>query len=219
MGPAAGLHVADVLGIRDVGDVEDPDAAQSDGAHRVVDSLAAAVDPPGIPLTRNEEEVLVDRDVALGRGTVVAHLERRFRRLANVPHLIAVVIPLNDVGAGERQIGIGGVQELARRWRLREHLHVPRRLSGDCLVTGRGRGRGRRRARRGSGRRRTGESSPQPYPAIRHRRGGGHIELGRMGARAEGDRREDGQGGGGESHEGLRLRASSMRFMRAISVV
>ena len=46
---AAGLHVRDVLRVRDVGDVEDPDAAEPVRAHRVLHALAAAVEPAARP--------------------------------------------------------------------------------------------------------------------------------------------------------------------------
>ena len=45
VGAAAGLHVAHVLRIGDVGDVEDPDAAEPLGADRVLHALGAAVEP------------------------------------------------------------------------------------------------------------------------------------------------------------------------------
>ena len=63
--PPAGLHVGDVLGVPDVADVEDPDPAQAVMAHRLLHALGAAVEPAAESLARDEEQVLVHRDVAL----------------------------------------------------------------------------------------------------------------------------------------------------------
>src|SRR2546430_14678711 len=63
--PPAGLDIPDVLRVGDVGDVEDPDAAEPVRADRVVHPLRAAIEPAGHALTRYEEQVLVDGDVAL----------------------------------------------------------------------------------------------------------------------------------------------------------
>ena len=94
---AARLHVADVLRIRDVGDVEDAQTAKSLLAHRVLHALAAAVEAAGESLARDEQKVLVDRHVALRRRAVVRRLERRVARIRDVPDLVAVVAPLDRV--------------------------------------------------------------------------------------------------------------------------
>ena len=59
----------------------------------------AAVEAAGQILARDEEQVLVDRHVALRRGAEVRRLERRLARVGDVPDLIAVVVALNGVVA------------------------------------------------------------------------------------------------------------------------
>ena len=165
---AAGLHVADVLRRRDVGDVEDPDAAEALGAHRVLDALRAAVEAARGALARHEEQVLVHRDVALRRRAEVADRERRLGGVGNVPDLEAVVVALDGVLAGERQVGVRGAQELLGRRRLGDDLHVPGRLGGVHLAgleadprVGGGLGRGRGGGR-GARRRRTPRQGQRP---------------------------------------------------------
>src|SRR5204863_8998494 len=63
--PAAGLYVADVFRVGDVGEVEDADPAQPQRADRVMHAFRAAVEPAGVRLSRAEGEALVDGDVRL----------------------------------------------------------------------------------------------------------------------------------------------------------
>src|SRR5439155_26507511 len=64
---ATGLHVADVFRAGDVADVEDADPTQAYLADGILDPLRAAVDAPAQTLARDEEEILIDRHVALRR--------------------------------------------------------------------------------------------------------------------------------------------------------
>ena len=74
---AAGLHVSDVLGVRDVRDVKDADAADSLTTHRVLDTLRTAVEACAVGFAGYEQQVLVYRDVALGCGADVAGFQHR----------------------------------------------------------------------------------------------------------------------------------------------
>jgi hypothetical protein len=69
---AAGLHVADVARVADVADVEDADAAEPVRAHRLAAPPPCRSRAGPHPLARDEEEVAVDRHVALRRGADVA---------------------------------------------------------------------------------------------------------------------------------------------------
>ena len=68
MRAAAGLHVRQVLGIGNVGRIEDPDAPDPVVAHRVLYPLRAAVQPSGGGFAGHEDQVAVDRHVALRAG-------------------------------------------------------------------------------------------------------------------------------------------------------
>ena len=126
---AAGLHVGDVLRGRDVGDVEDADAAQPVVADLLPHALVTAVQPPAQALAGHEQQVLEHGDVALRRGTVVRHDGDRIRRVRDVPDLDAVVVALDRVGAGEGEVGVGRAHELLRRGRRRHEPEVPDRLA------------------------------------------------------------------------------------------
>ena len=127
---AAGLHVGDVLRAGDVGDVEDADAAQPILADRLGHALDAAVDPPRQAFARHEQQVLVDRDVALRRRADIRHHRHRLGRVADVVDLEAVVVALDRVLPAERQIGVRHAEKLLARRRRRDQPHVPRRLRG-----------------------------------------------------------------------------------------
>src|SRR6185437_7546020 len=115
--PAAGLHIGDVLRVVDVADVEDANAAQALLADRVLHALAAAIEASAGCFARNEEEVLVDGNVALRSWAVVRRLERHLGRVLDIPYLEAVVATLNCVWTDEREVGIGAANELGR-WRI-----------------------------------------------------------------------------------------------------
>ena len=168
VGAAAGLHVGDVLRIRDIGDVEDPDPAEPVRAHRVAHALGAAVDPAALALTRDEQEILVHRDVALRRGAEILGLEGRLGRVGNIPHLEPVVVALDRVVAGEGEVGIGDPGKLGRLGNVGDDPHVPARLL--CGVAGAGaetdpRIRNRRRGAcpAGGGRRGAPQRAEQPH--------------------------------------------------------
>src|SRR3954470_18555890 len=161
MRAAARLHVADVLRIRDVSDVEDADAAQTILAHRLWNALRAAIDARREILARDEEKILVDRHVALRRGAVIRRPECRLGRIGDVPDLIAAEAALDDVVAGEGEVRVDPAGE-ALGWRGRRHeAQVPGgfpsivepRLQADARVGTRSGGRhgGRSGAGRGGG--------------------------------------------------------------------
>jgi len=64
---------------------------------RVVHPFLPAVEPPTHPLARNEEQVLVDGDIALRPPADKPDLQRRLGRVRNVPDWKPVVVPLNRV--------------------------------------------------------------------------------------------------------------------------
>ena len=84
---AAGLHRGDGLGMRDVGDVEDADAAHPVLADGVLHPLRAAVEPAVEVLTGDEQEVAIHRHVILRVGTDVGRHQHRLGGLRDVPHL------------------------------------------------------------------------------------------------------------------------------------
>ncbi len=65
---AAGLHRRHLLRLLEVGDVEDADAAEPLRARRARHAPRAAVEAAARLLDRHEEQVAVDRDVALAAG-------------------------------------------------------------------------------------------------------------------------------------------------------
>jgi len=122
---AARLHVADVLRISDVADVEDAKSAQALLADGVLDALRAAVETSAISFAGDEEQVLVNRDIALRRGAEIPDLERRRSGIRDVPNLITVVIALNRVVSDEREVGVGDVLEFFGWLRRRDQPQVP----------------------------------------------------------------------------------------------
>ncbi len=112
---AAGLYVADVFRIADVADIEDAETAEPVLADSVWDTLRPTVEARAQTLTRDEEEVPIDRNVALRCRAEVRRLERRRTRVGDIPHLIAVVIALDRVGTRECQVGVHDPGEVFRR--------------------------------------------------------------------------------------------------------
>ena len=143
---AAGLHVGDVLRAGDVGDVEDADAAQPILAHRLGHALDAAVErgPSVLRPTRTAGSCRPRRRSATPgrRRSSPAPASTGFD---DVEDLEAVVVALDRVLAGERQIGVGHAEELLARRRRRDQPQVPRRLCGIPAAGAPG-----RRADRGS---------------------------------------------------------------------
>ena len=187
----AGLHVADVARVLDVGDVEDADAAKAISADRRLHPLSAAVEAAGESFAGNEEEVLVHGDVALRGGADVGRHEGRTGRVGDVPHLVPVVAALEDERPLEGQVRVGDADELRGGGRCGDHAHVPGRfariheagLESDARV-----GRGR---------------TPGVAPrAHRGTRGEGDGQDGeRDGAQASGRAEEGGTVGRSAGHE------------------
>jgi hypothetical protein len=130
----------------DVGDVEDADAAEPVVADRFLHPLVATVQPAAEPLTGHEQQVVVDGDVALGSRAPIGDDRCRIRRIGDVPDLDPVVVALDGVVAGERQIGVRLAHKRVLGWRGRHHAEVPDRLSrvehsGREADSGVGRGR------------------------------------------------------------------------------
>ena len=145
---AAGLHVREVLRIVDVGDVEDAETADAILAHRLARRLRAAVETRRRRLGRHEEQILVDRNVALRRRAELADAKARRGGIRDVPDLEAVVVALDDVRAVEAEVGVGdageallatGVCETIRMFQIASPASCrpalrPTRGSGDGAV-------------------------------------------------------------------------------------
>src|SRR5262249_20805961 len=67
MRSATRLHVRDEFGMRDVGDVENANAAESLLAHRIRDVRRAAVVARAVRLAGDENQIAVDRRITLTR--------------------------------------------------------------------------------------------------------------------------------------------------------
>src|SRR5687768_15051789 len=120
---AAGLHVRHVSWIVEVADVEDTQAAQAVLAHRILNTAAAAIEAAAEALTGNEEQIPIDRDVALGSGAEERLPQGRRRGIRDVPEHEAVVVALNRVIAEEREVRVRAARELIGRWRRRNEPH------------------------------------------------------------------------------------------------
>ena len=130
VGTAAGLHIGDVFGIANIADVENANSPQAIRAYRLLYAFRAAIEPPAQPFARNEKQVFVHRNVALGRRTEVIDDQVGIGGIGNIPYLNAVIIPLDGVLAGKRQIGVRNPDEIFRRGRRRKQLQIPYGLFG-----------------------------------------------------------------------------------------
>ena len=126
---AAGLHRRDLLRIADVGDVEDAHAAEAVLADRLGHALHAAVDAAAGLLDRHEQQVAVDRDVALAAGADDRRQQARALRAFDVVGVEAMEVAHDHVRAAEGEIGIGEV-EAARARRRRRVRRVGLRAGG-----------------------------------------------------------------------------------------
>ena len=126
MRAAARLDGCDLLRFLDVADIEDADAAEPLRARRRFDALRAAVDAPARLLNRHEEQVAMNRDVALPSGTHRRRQQPRTLRAVDVVRVEAVEIADDHVVAAEREVGIREIQAAGPLLRLRRRR---RRLS------------------------------------------------------------------------------------------
>ena len=122
-------------------DVEDPHAAEAFLADGLGDALDAAVDAAARLLHRHEQQVAVDRDVALAAGAGDGGEQLRPARVLDVVGVEAVEVADPHVGAGEREVRVGEVEAAA----------AERRASTGRAGRGRGSRSGRGRRRRGGG--------------------------------------------------------------------
>ena len=167
MGAAAGLHVPDVFRMRNIRDIEDANAAQAHLAHRIGHTLGAAIDAAREPFTRDEEEIAIDRDIALRRGTVVGSAEGRLGQVADVPDLVPAVAALDREVVLEGKIGIRSAHELRAGRRVGDQPHIPGCLGGRSTDHHQGAVLGRAHHRAGA----------QAHPRIGRRGGHRHIAL------------------------------------------
>lgn len=129
VGAPAGLHIRYVLGIGDVGDVEDANATDPLMTDRSRYALRAAVEPGAGILSGDEKEVLVHRDIALGGRTDVADYRDGVDRIRDIPHLNPVEVALDGVIPGEREVRVGSADERVGGRRGGQHAEVP-----DCFA-------------------------------------------------------------------------------------
>src|SRR5262245_17671094 len=106
MRPPAGLHGGDLLGVVDVRDVEDANAAEPLLAHGVRRALTAAVEPASRLLHGEEEQVPVESRVALTSGALELASQLWVVRIGDVPHLESVKPTLHDDVALEREVSV-----------------------------------------------------------------------------------------------------------------
>ncbi len=107
----AGLYRGDLLRHAHVGDVEDADAAETLGAHRLVDALDSAVEAaPGL-FHRHEQQVPEDGHVALAAGADHGDQVLRRRRVLDVVGIEPVEIADEEPVPAEREVRVREVQE------------------------------------------------------------------------------------------------------------
>ncbi len=119
MRAAARLDVGDLLRLPDIADVEDAHAAEALGTDRRVDALRAAVETAARLLDRHEEQVAVDRHVALATRAHDRREQRRLLRRIDVVHVEAVEVAEEEIVLAERDVGVGEVQSGRPLIRLR----------------------------------------------------------------------------------------------------
>ena len=102
----AGLDRGHLLGILQIAHVEDPHAAEAFGAHRRRHALHAAIDAAARLLHRHEEQVPVDRHVALSARTDDGCQQARPARVLDVVGVEAVVVADDRLVALEGEVGI-----------------------------------------------------------------------------------------------------------------
>ena len=107
---AAGLNRGDLLGLGEVGDVENANAAESLGADRRLNTLGAAIDSAARLFDRHEQQVAVDRDVALPARTHDRGEQPRPPRILDVIGVEAVEVAEEHVRAAEGEIGVREIE-------------------------------------------------------------------------------------------------------------
>ena len=123
---AAGLHGGDLLRLAEVADVEDADAAEALRRSTVSGhALRAAVDAAARLLDRHEQQVAVDRHVALAAGAHDRREQPRLLRRLDVVGVEAVEVAEEQVGAAEREVGVREVRAAAWRRRRRRAGGAP----------------------------------------------------------------------------------------------
>ena len=103
---AAGLHLADLLGAREVRNVEDAQTAETLLAHILVHTLTPAVHAAACLFDRHDQEIADDGDIALSARTDY-RAEQGWRfRLGEAVDIEAVVIAGDQHIAPERHVGL-----------------------------------------------------------------------------------------------------------------
>src|SRR5947208_14793009 len=110
MRAAAGLDVSNVARVGNVGRVENANAAQAVVTDRVRYPLLAAVRATVQRLTRDEQQVAVDGDIALRAREAKGPPRNRMLDVGDVQNLTAGEIALNDIVAANGEIGVDEVE-------------------------------------------------------------------------------------------------------------
>ena len=135
MRAATGLDSGQLHRAVDVADVEDPHATEPFGVHRTGRALRAAVDPAARLLDRHEQQVSVDRHVALTAGADERRPQLRVGGIGEVVDLEAVEASDDGIGPAEREVGVDEAEVVRRgierrdSWVVVEQLHVAARLA------------------------------------------------------------------------------------------
>src|SRR5688572_31371016 len=133
-----GVRSATCLDVRyisrsaDVRDVEDANSTQAFVADCPSYTLRPAVETSAETFARHEQQVLVDRHVALRCGAEVRIREHWPAWIGDIPDLVAVVVALYCVRACERKIAVRCANKSFRWPGSREQAEVPRGCA--CVV-------------------------------------------------------------------------------------
>ena len=118
-----------------IADVDDADAAEALRAGVLLHALRATIEAAILRFPREEQQVLVHRDVVLLLRAAFRMDQARMEGIGNVPHREALEIALDEVIPLERHVGVHVVEiarlgrnELGGRPARRDEAHVPRGL-------------------------------------------------------------------------------------------
>ena len=111
MAAATGLHQPDLLGTRDVGDVENTQPAETLVADLIIDSFEAAVDPAPAIFDAHDQQIAGDRYIALSARAHHRADQLRHAVLSETISVETVVTTRNHHIAAESHIGESKAQQ------------------------------------------------------------------------------------------------------------
>src|SRR5450755_1789082 len=103
---ATGLHVGDLFRMIDVGDIPDAYAIHPVLAGTGGHTLGATIDAVTTAFGGDEQEVAIDRRITLPRRAEHGLPQHRLPRIGDVPDREPTEVPLKDIVAAERQVGV-----------------------------------------------------------------------------------------------------------------